>query len=193
MGTRAADEAQLHELLYQALETESGAVRVYAAASQCVRNETLTRQWQAAGERAQRDRDVLRRVLESFGLDPTSATAGREVVGHLGDALVRAIEMAHAATPGAAAELVAAECIAFAANRSRLNWQLIAHAAERSSGHKATVLLQACEAANGDRSSDAMAGWCRELWIDALGHPAVLPPPEQPAVDAARVAPTPTR
>jgi hypothetical protein len=34
-------------------------------------------------------------------------------------------------------------------------------------------------------------GWCRELWIQALGMPAVLPPPEevkkvQTAIGAAR-------
>ena len=23
------------------------------------------------------------------------------------------------------------------------------------------------------------AGWCRELWIESLGMPAVLPPPEE--------------
>jgi len=36
-------------------------------------------------------------------------------------------------------------------------------------------------------------GWCRELWIEALGMPAVLPPPEEEksvktAIGASRAA-----
>ena len=37
---------QLHELLYQALETESGGVEVYQTALRCVKNEDLKKEWQ---------------------------------------------------------------------------------------------------------------------------------------------------
>jgi hypothetical protein len=37
---------QLHELLYQALETEVGGVQVYESAIRCAVNEDLKQEWQ---------------------------------------------------------------------------------------------------------------------------------------------------
>jgi hypothetical protein len=38
--------AQLSELLYQALETELGGVEVYTTALRCARNQELTEEWE---------------------------------------------------------------------------------------------------------------------------------------------------
>ena len=37
---------QVHELLYQALETELGGEQVYTTAIQCARNDELKEEWQ---------------------------------------------------------------------------------------------------------------------------------------------------
>ena len=38
-------QAQVHELLYQALETELGGIHVYQTALQCTVNAELTQEW----------------------------------------------------------------------------------------------------------------------------------------------------
>lgn len=38
--------AQVHELLYQALETEMGGIKIYESAVQCAVNPDLKKEWQ---------------------------------------------------------------------------------------------------------------------------------------------------
>lgn len=39
--------AQVHELLYQALETEMGGIKIYESAVQCAVNPDLKKEWQS--------------------------------------------------------------------------------------------------------------------------------------------------
>ena len=84
------DEA-VHELLYQALETELAGVRIYEAALRCVQNEELREEWETYHAQTQRHVELATGVLEAFGLDPGKRTAGREVVNHIGSSLVEAM------------------------------------------------------------------------------------------------------
>ncbi len=43
---RKADETRLHELLYQALETEAGGIEIYRTAISCAVNDDLKEEWQ---------------------------------------------------------------------------------------------------------------------------------------------------
>lgn len=175
------DQAQVHELLYQALETELGGVQVYQTALMCTENEDLRKEWNEYLTQTRTHVQVVTNLLESLGLDPGVITAGRRVVGHIGKSLVRAMEMALESGDRTAAELVACECVVLAETKDHANWELIGHVAKHGTGEEAKVLKVAYEAVEDDEDHHLYHtnGWCRELWIQALGFDAVLPPPEE--------------
>jgi hypothetical protein len=181
MARRAYDGTQLNELLYQALETEIGGIQVYETAIECAVNDDLRQEWQEYLEQTRTHRKVLLSVFESLGLDPAAQTPGRQVVAHLGASLVQAMRMAQEAGNPEAAELVAGECVVLAETKDHMNWELIGHVAKQGKGEETDVLMQAFEAVEQDEDHHLYhtAGWTRELWIDSLGLPAVLPPPEE--------------
>ena len=181
MKKKSADAAVLHELLYQALETEQGGIKVYETAISCAVNDDLRKEWQEYLEETQTHYQVMLGVMEELGLDPEASTPGRQVVGHIGASLVAAMEMAKSAGDPQAAELVAAECVVLAETKDHMNWELIGRVAEKASGADGSVLEKAHAAVEQDEDHHLYhtKGWARELWIDALGFPAVLPPPEE--------------
>jgi hypothetical protein len=181
MSKHAYDEAQLHELLYQALETEMGGVEIYETALTCAVNEDLRKEWQEYLEQTKTHRKVLLNVFSELGLDPEQQTPGRKVVAHMGKSLVQAMEMAKAAGDPTGAELVAGECVVLAETKDHMNWELIGLVAEKGKGDATKILKSAYEAVEQDEDHHLYhtQGFTRELWIDALGLPAVLPPPEE--------------
>jgi len=177
---KKTDNAQVHELLLQALETERGGIKVYTAAIQAAQNEDLRKEWEEYLDETRTHEQVLTNVFTELGMDTEESSPGREVVAHQGASLVKAIEMAMAKASPAAAELVAAECVVLAETKDHQNWELIGKVAE-AGGANAKVLKQAFEAVEKDEDHHLYhtMGWCRELWIQSLGMPAVLPPPEE--------------
>lgn len=174
------DNAQVTELLLQALETERGGLKVYTAAIRAAVNEDLRKEWTEYLEETRTHEAILTRVFGELGLDTEAQSPGRAVVAHQGASLVTAIEMAMANAEPAAAELVAAECVVLAETKDHQNWELIGKLAEQGGAH-AKVLKAAHEAVEKDEDHHLYhtMGWCRELWIQSLGMPAVLPPPEE--------------
>lgn len=186
---------QVHELLYQALETEMGGVKVYETAIRCAQNSDLREEWEKYLDQTTGHVDIVREVFDTYGLDPAVETPGRKVVRHIGDSLVAAMEMALKEGPPEAAELVAAECVTLAETKDHLNWELIGQVAEKATGDKGKALADA-HARVEDQEDEHVyhtTGWGRELWIQSLGLPAVLPPPEErkhvkTAIGASRAA-----
>ena len=174
------DSAQVTELLLQALETELGGVQVYETAVRCAVNDDLRKEWKEYLDQTRTHVDVLKRVFETLGLDTKADSPGRQVVRHLGQSLVKAMEMALKAGDRTAAELVACECVVLAETKDHANWELIGHVAKHGKGDVA-VLKQAYDAVEDEEDHHIYhtKGWCRELWIQSLGFPAVLPPPEE--------------
>jgi hypothetical protein len=120
-------------VLYQALETEQGGVKVYQTALRCAVNDELK------------------------------------------------MELALGAGQPEAAQLVAAECVVEAETKDHQNWELIGLLAEKLTGREAKA-LRAAHAEVEDQEDEHLyhtMGWARELWIESLGLPAVLPPPEE--------------
>ena len=76
---------------------------------------------------------------------------------------------------------MACECVVIAETKDHLDWQLIGEAAKRLSGTEGEALKQAHEEVEEQEDEHLYhtKGWCRELWMEALGMPAVLPPPEE--------------
>ncbi|OGT59586.1 MAG: hypothetical protein A3E01_05570 [Gammaproteobacteria bacterium RIFCSPHIGHO2_12_FULL_63_22] len=181
MKKTSYDKAQLNELLFQALETEQGGVRIYETALMCAVNDDLRKEWSEYLDQTRTHVEVLTRVLEALDLDPNELSPGRKVVGHIGKSLVRAMELALESGDPAAAELVACECVVLAETKDHTNWELIGHVATHGTGPEAKILKAAHEAVEDDEDHHLYhtRGWCRELWIQSLGFPAVLPPPEE--------------
>ena len=172
---------QLTELLYQGLETEMGGVLVYETALRCAQNDDLKEEWEKYLDQTKNHVEVMHRVLSAFELDPEEMTPGRAVVRHIGQSLVKAMEMALQAGPPEAAELVACECVVEAETKDHLNWELIEIASKALKGDEAKALRDAYEEVEEEEDEHLYhtTGWCRELWIQSLGLPAVLPPPEE--------------
>lgn len=146
-----------------------------------IKNEDLRGEWEKYHEQTVRHVQIMEDVVRGFGLDPEVETPGRSVVRHIGESLVEALEMALKEGPPEAAELVAVECVTLAETKDHLNWELMGEAAEHLKGDRGKVLRSAVKEVEGEEDEHLYhsAGWGRELWIDALGMPSVLPPPEE--------------
>ena len=173
--------ANLRELLLQSLTHEKGGVLVYQTALECVRNSDLRKEWTKYLEQTRRHVDVLTQACAALGLDPGEMTPGCMVVQHTGKSLVVAMKMALAAEDRAAAELVACECVLLAETKDHGDWELIGECAKALDGAAGDALREAYEAVEDEEDEHLYhtKGWCRELWLKALGLPAELPPVEQ--------------
>jgi ferritin-like metal-binding protein YciE len=172
---------QVEELVLQSLEHELGGVKIYTTALTCALNADLKEEWQAYLEQTQTHVSALERVCGALGIDVHQETPGRQVVRHVGAALVEAMNLALKAGDPAAAELVACESVVLAETKDHADWQLLAKCAEHMEGAAAGALGQAHKLIE-DQEDEHLyhtKGWCRELWLQSLGLPAVLPPPEE--------------
>jgi len=172
---------QLHQLLYETLETEMGGVQVYKMAIQCAVNQDLKEEWEKYLEQTHNHEQVVRELLGKFSLDPQAETPGRKVVRHIGESLVGAMEMALKSGKPQAAQIVAAECVVLAETKDHLNWELIGQVVTKTKGEDGKALKEALEQVEEEEDEHLYhtTGWTRELWIESLGLPAVIPPPEE--------------
>jgi rubrerythrin len=175
------NEDQMHELLYQALQAEMGGLEVYRTALRCVLNEELKEEWEEYLDHTEKHVAIVRDLCVKLGLDPETETPGRAVVRHIADSLVKAMEMALESGPPEAAEIVATECVVHAETKDHLDWELIGMLASKAKGETAQALREAHKQVEEQEDEHLYhtAGWSRELWIQMLGMPAVLPPPEE--------------
>lgn len=171
---------QADELLYQALETEQGGIKVYETAIRCAKLPELRKEWEGYLDETRNHERILLRVFGELGLDPAKETPGRLVLRHVAASLVKAMEMALEADP-VGAQLVAAESVVQAETKDHMNWELIGELAKEFKGSERKALEEAhgeVEEQEDEHLYHTM-GWARELWIDSLGMPSVLPPPEE--------------
>ena len=171
---------QVKELLLQSLEVEMGGVKLYEAAVSVAQNEDLKEEWEKYLEQTKTHVATLERVIQQLGMDPHEQSPGRNIVHEVGESLVQAIETAREGDP-AAAQIVAAEMVTLAETKDHLDWELIGACAEKLKGEEKKLLTEAYEEIE-DQEDEHLyhtKGWCRELWMQALGMKAVLPPPEE--------------
>lgn len=175
------NDEQLQELLLQGLETERGGTKVYETAIRCAQHDELREEFEKYHEQTVHHVELMEGVFGAFGLDLEAESPGRAVVRHIGEALVKAMEMALAEGPPEAAELVAAECVTLAETKDHLNWELIGELLTRVHGEGGKALRSAHEEIEEQEDEHLYhsTGWARELWLESLGVPAVLPPPEE--------------
>ncbi len=175
------NEKQLTNLMYEALETELGGVEIYTTALRCAENDELKEEWEEYLAQTRTHVQIVQQTMETMGLDVEKETPGRQVVRHIGQSLVRAMEMALESGEPGAAQLVAAEAVTLAETKDHLNWHLIGEAAKKVSGEAGKALKEAHEQVEDEEDEHLYhtKGWTRELWMETLGMKAVLPPPEE--------------
>ena len=175
------NDARIKELMLNALETEIGGVQIYETALRCAVNKDLHKEWEEYHEQTEHHVEVLRGVCAALDLDPEEQTPGRRVVHHIGESLVKAMQMALDAGDKPAAELVATECVTAAETMDHHHWELIGELGKKMKGEQAKALREAHEEVEEEEDEHVYhtKGWSRELWIEALGMKAVLPPPEE--------------
>ncbi len=175
------DERQLKDLLLQMMETELGGEKVYRTALQCAINEDLKEEWEKYLEETLSHQNVVRTTCEFLGINADEVTPSRQVVKHIGLSLVKAMELALSGGDRSAAQLVACECVVHAETKDHANWELLGMVAEVATGETGKALKEAHARVEKDEDHHLYhtKGWCRELAIQSLGLPAVLPPPEE--------------
>jgi hypothetical protein len=168
-------------LLYQLLETEMGGVQIYRTAIQCAINADLRAEWTHYLAQTERHVVVARAVLVEAGLDPDAETPARLVCRHKAEGLVHAMLEALGGPNPAEAQITAAECVVNAETKDHMNWELVGQLAKKTTGRLADTLRAAYDEVEVEEDHHLYhtTGWARELWIEALGLPAVLPPPEE--------------
>jgi rubrerythrin len=169
------------DLLYQALETEKGGVQIYSTALRCTVNKDLRDEWNKYLEQTKNHVQIVTEILRALELDPDAETPGRRVVRYIGTSLVKAMEMALRSSDPESAQIVAAECVVFAETKDHLNWELLGELAKNMEDAETSLILPAYQQVEEEEDEHLYhsQGWTRELWIQALGMPAVLPPPEE--------------
>jgi hypothetical protein len=184
---------QVAELVLQSLEHEIGGVQVYQTALKCALNPGLKKEWTKYLDETRTHVQALEGACTALDLDPKQETPGRAVVRLVGGALVDAMKLALSEGEPAAAELVACECVVLAETKDHFDWELIKKCGEHMTDTAGKALADAASKIE-DQEDEHLyhtKGWCRELWVSALGMTAVLPPPEEvqkvkTAVGAAR-------
>jgi rubrerythrin len=177
----AVRREQVHELVLQALETEQGGIQIYETAVQCAANDELREEWEKYLEQTRRHQQIMLDLCETLGIDPKEESPGRDVVRHIGKSLVEAMRKAQQAANPEAAQLVACECVVLAETKDHLNWELMEAVSKDAKGETKAALAAAVEEVEDEEDKHLYhtQGWTRELWLDTLGLPAVLPPPEE--------------
>jgi len=176
------DMQQFKELLLQSLEHERGGVNVYQTAIRCAVSADLKQQWSLYLEQTHTHVQILEELFRLLEIDAEEHSPGRAVVRGLGNALITAMERAKAAGGDpAAVQRVACECVVLAETKDHLNWELLTKCKEHLRGRHQRALEEACEIVEEQEDEHLYhsRGYCRELWLDALGLPAILPPPEE--------------
>lgn len=175
------NNAQVRELLLQSLEHERGGVKIYKAAVSAAQRPDLREEWSGYLAQTEQHVQALTEICQAFDLDPYMVTPGTQIVRATGTALLQAIETARAAGNPLAAQLVAAECVVLAETKDHLDWELIGEVSKELSGDQQELVQQAYERIEEEEDEHLYhtQGWARELWLESLGLPAELPPPEE--------------
>lgn len=172
-----ADEA----LFYQLLETELGGVKIYETAVMCAVNEELREEWTKYLEETKNHVKIAQELVTAVGLDPEEEVPARLPVRIIGEALVNAMSAARESGDEEAAQLAACESVALAETKDHQNWELLGEISKRFKGETGKKIKEAVEEVE-DQEDEHLyhtKGWGRELWLQALGQPAVIPPPEE--------------
>ncbi len=118
MANNKLNETTLADLLYQALETERGGIKVYETAITCAVTDYLRQEWTENLVETRHQEQVLLGIFDAFGLDPKSRPHSGNTSSGIGAALVVLMNKAKDTVTPEQAEMVAWEAVALADRRS---------------------------------------------------------------------------
>ena len=102
---------------------------------------------------------------------------------HIGESLVEAMEMALGrGRPRGRRSSSPRSASCDAETKDHLNWELHRRGGREADGRRGQGAARRRYEEVEDEEDEHLyhtQGWCRELWIESLGLPAVLPPPEE--------------
>jgi hypothetical protein len=171
----------LEMLMYQLLETELGGVQVYERAIECAINEELKSEWRAYLAETREHVERATELLQEMSLDPEADGPGRNVIRMAGRALIERLDAAKGEGDDEAAQLAACEAVVEAETKDHLNWELLGQVAKSMKNELGRKLLETQKEIENQEDEHLYhtKGWTRELWLEALGLPTELPPPEE--------------
>lgn len=164
-------QSNVDDFLLQALETETGGVRVYEAAIRCAHDAGMRKQWTNHRSESEQHARIYAQLVEKLGLDSSSKNPGRAIVQQANDALVALIESARQTTDADTAQIVAAECVAHVETKCNVNWELVGDLGKKTRTDYASALRKAYEQVVEQKNAHLYhaRGWVRDLWIRRLG------------------------
>jgi len=187
-------KGQINDLLYEALETELGGVKIYKMALRCAQDEALRSDWERYLEQTENHVRILQNLCRELGLEADRETPGRQIVRHKGNSLIAAMEMALKVGLPDLAETVAAECIVDAEMKDHQNWELLGEVTEELTGKTLETVRDAHQEVMEEEDEHLVhsQAWAKELWMKALGMGAEMPsdatPPRVKQATAAKTA-----
>ena len=104
MSKARYDSQQLNDMVLQMMETELGGEQVYRTALTCAVNPDLKEEWEGYLQETLTHQDVVRSLCDTLGLDPDTQSPTRRVVKHIGESLVKAMQLAKQGGDPAAAQ-----------------------------------------------------------------------------------------
>ena len=179
------EKEQLHELLYQALETEQGGMQIYTTALACVQNEDLKKEKEEWEEYLAQDSATT--SGSSWRRSRTRARPGRRRRRGARSSATSASRWSRRwrwRSPRARPRRRSSSRPSASCSRRRRTTSTGSCSASRGKkpkGDDGKALREAHEEVEDEEDEHLYhtTGWTRELWIQALGMPAVLPPPEE--------------
>lgn len=180
-GLQGGVSKAVEMLMYQLLETELGGVQVYEKAIECAVNSELKSEWEGYLEETREHVEKATELLQEMGLDPEAEGPGRNLIRMAGKALVERLDAAKGEGDDESAQLAACEAVVEAETKDHLNWELLGQVAKSMKNELGKKLLETQKEIE-DQEDEHLyhtKGWTRELWLDALGLPTELPPPEE--------------
>ena len=174
-------QEQFAELLLQMLETEQGGVKVYETALRCVVNDDLKKEWEKYRSETTEHVQIVTKLVEHFEGDADADSPGASWCATSGSRSSRRWRWrSRRAGPGGRP---ARGRRVRRARRDQGPPELGVARRGRTGlkGEDAKAVKDAFKRSRNRRTSTSITrtGWCRELWIESLGLPAVLPPPEE--------------
>jgi hypothetical protein len=178
----ATIEKNVHEFFAQALASEFAGVAVYETAIHCAQIEELEEEWRRYLDQTEDHIRIYTGLMTTLGINPAREDYPSVViVRKSSNALVNLMTTALNAGDLDAAQIVAAECIALAETKCHLNWELVGELGKKMKGPAGDAVRAAYDQVSEQENEHLFhtTGWARELWIQRLGMPAVIPPPEE--------------
>lgn len=170
------DQRQLQRVLLQTLETERCSRELYEVAIECALDDRLRDEWHHGLRESHRRVQLVEGLLRTCRVNEATDRSGGAIARCIGDGVLAALRVAIAQTSGVETQITAADCVALTESRGRVMWEVLGDVTQGADGPEKSSLQAAVNEARREHGGRA-ARWRRELWNDALGLPAVLPPP----------------